>query len=149
MRTRKAWIAVFALALTAAACSKSTPSTGGTTPPAPTTPPVQQTTGGAGSPSCTPNGTQVKEEAEHIAYKESCLAAPADTAFTIEFENRDSATGHNMEIFSDAAMTQSVFKGDIIIGVKTTTYNVSALPAGTYHFHCDVHPTMQGELDVS
>ena len=146
MRMKKAWIAVFALALTAAACSKSTPSSngGGTTPPA------QQTTGGAtGGPKCTPNGTSLQEQAKSITYLVPCLAAPADTAFTIAFDNQDASTGHNIEIFSDEAMTQSVFKGDIIIGPKTTTYNVSALPAGTYHFHCDVHPTMTGELDVS
>ena len=74
MRMKKAWIAVFALALTAAACSKSTLSSngGGTTPPA------QQTTGGAtGGAKCTANGTSLQEQAKGITYLVPCLAAPA------------------------------------------------------------------------
>jgi plastocyanin len=28
------------------------------------------------------------------------------------------------------------------------TYSVNPLPAGTYYFHCDVHPGMNGTFKV-
>jgi plastocyanin len=40
--------------------------------------------------------------------------------------------------------------GDPFPGIKTEVYNVPPLPAGEYHFHCEVHPAvMQGKFIVS
>ena len=41
-----------------------------------------------------------------------------------------------------------MFKGDIVTGPTTVTYDVPALPAGTYTFTCTVHPNMTGTLTV-
>jgi plastocyanin len=56
---------------------------------------------------------------------------------------------HDIHIFSanptQDPNAQSLFIGEIITGPQTVTYQVGALPAGTYFFHCDVHPLqMQG-----
>ena len=131
----RVWIGagVIALALVAAACgSKSTPSPS------------------ASTASCTPNGTSLSETAQNIAFDSGNLCAPANQAFTIAFDNMDAGTQHNIEIFKDQAMTQSVFKGDIVTGPASVDYSVPSLAAGTYHFRCDIHPTqMQGVLIIA
>ena len=83
--------------------------------------------------------------AKDIAFKTTEITAPANAAFTIDFDNEDSAP-HNVAI--DNASGASVFKGEIFGGVAHRTYAVPALAAGTYTFKCDVHPDMTGKLVV-
>jgi len=102
---------------------------------------------------CSPSGTALKVTAKNIAFDVSCLAAPAGQAFTIALTNDDNGTTHNLAIFSADPATNPgakvLFRGTQFAGVKSMTYNVSALAAGTYHFHCDVHPTqMSGTFVV-
>jgi plastocyanin len=87
--------------------------------------------------------------AHNIAFQPTTLCAPAGQALTIAFDNQDSGVPHNVQIFSDADMTRSVFKGDIFSGPETRDYQVPALPAGVYRFRCDVHPQMTGVLVVA
>jgi plastocyanin len=47
------------------------------------------------------------------------------------------------------ATGKNVFRGAIVQGGQSATYNVPALTAGSYYFHCDVHPTLMfGTLTV-
>jgi len=110
--------------------------------------PAQSTTP-TGTPSeqggaCSPSGTNLQLTAKAIAFDKSCLAAPAQTAFTLAFDNQDPGTPHNVHILAADPATnpgaQSLFTGQIVTGVATTDYKVGALPPGTYFFQCDVHP---------
>ena len=74
------------------------------------------------------------------------LAAAAGQAFVLEFDNNDAGIPHNVEI-KNAGGT-SMFKGQIITGPAKVSYQVPALPAGSYMFVCDVHPNMTGTLTV-
>ena len=83
----------------------------------------------------------------------TCLAAPSGQAFIISFSNMDAGTGHSVHILTKDPATdpsaRTLFQGQIVIGPTTVRYHVGALPAGTYYFHCDVHPTvMQGSFVV-
>ena len=99
---------------------------------------------GSPGPSGSPTGDVVTVSALNIAFEQSSLTAPADAAFTIDFENKDAGIPHNVEI-KDSGNT-SVYTGEIFNGVDSRQYAVPALPAGDYTFICTVHPNMTGTL---
>jgi plastocyanin len=94
--------------------------------------------------SCTPSGTTLTLIAQNTMFSTTCLAAPAGQPVTVHFENMDPLS-HNLSILSaDPDVDRNarvLFTGDIVPGPKTVDYAVPAQPAGTYHFHCTVHPT--------
>jgi len=99
------------------------------------------------SPTCMPNGAELAIIAEldpastafsPYQFDTDCLAAPADVAFTIRFDNRDAET-HNIDILDHPGGT-SLFTGKLVKGPKIFTYHVDPLPQGTYYFRCDIHP---------
>ena len=149
-----------AVAVLSAACSTTEP--GWTVAPPPSATPVPSASGdvspapsdgtaseapSSDAPSSeAPSGTVLQIAALNIAFDKAELSAPADQPFQIEFANNDAGIPHNVEI-KDAGGT-SVFTGEIFNGVETRTYDVPALPAGTYTFICTVHPNMTGTLTV-
>jgi plastocyanin len=91
-------------------------------------------------------GATLHLAAQNIEFDTNQLAAPAGQAFTLEFSNNDPGIPHNVEIKD--ATGASMFKGEIVTGPAKASYQVPALPAGTYMFVCDVHPNMTGTLTV-
>ena len=83
--------------------------------------------------------------AGNLAFDKECLAAPADSAFTIRFDNADAGVPHNVSVLSGGT---SLFRGQIATGPEVATYRVNALRAGTFEFRCDVHPQMRGTFVV-
>ena len=79
--------------------------------------------------------------ARNLAFDQNCLAAPADAAFTIAFNNDDAGVPHNVSILSDG---EPLFTGEIVTGPRRVTYRVNPLQPGSFQFRCDVHPQMQG-----
>jgi plastocyanin len=74
------------------------------------------------------------------------VTAPAAKPFSLAFDNEDAGTLHNVHI--KKADGSDAFKGEFVTGVSTKVYQVPALPAGSYPFMCDVHPSMTGTLTV-
>ncbi|MBI3747280.1 MAG: cupredoxin domain-containing protein [Chloroflexi bacterium] len=132
----------------AAACVTATP--GWTYAPAPsvTPPPSAAASGSAGSPAPSEAAGGVQISALNVAFEQTAVTAPAGKAFQIAFDNKDAGTPHNVAIHKDSATGAEVFKGEIVTGPATRTYDVPALDAGTYAFVCTVHPNMTGTLTV-
>ena len=82
------------------------------------------------------------------------LSVEADKPISLEFDNQDPGVQHNVVIFSEdpsknASATPVFDPGAFTTGPTKVTYKVPALKAGTYYFHCAVHPsTMFGTIDV-
>jgi plastocyanin len=142
MRIRTGLIA-FVIALATAACGGGVQEAAApTTPPIATTPPSPSPTV---TPGCTPEGDELQVLAQGIKFDTSCLAAPADTPFTIDFENDDGGVLHNI-VIKDG---EQFFDGEPFAGDATKTYEVDAIPAGIYTFHCKFHISeMQGQFVV-
>ncbi len=131
-----------------------TPTTAAATPaPASGAPSAAPSGSASGAPSAAPSGDTgaavvLRISAQGIAYDTNALEAPANTAFQIVFTNNDAGIPHNVAIHRDAPTGPEVWQGEIFSGVDTRTYDVPALPAGTYGFVCTVHPNMTGTLTV-
>jgi len=95
--------------------------------------------GGAG-------GTVIDLTAQNIAFQQTTLTAPANTPFTIHFDNQDTSTPHNV-VIKDSSGAEK-FSGNLVTGPAQVDYQVPALPAGTYTFVCAVHASMTGTLTV-
>ncbi len=67
----------------------------------------------------------------------------------LAFDNRDGGVQHNVAIYRDESAEESLFVGDLIAGADTVTYDVPALDPGAYYFRCDVHPQMDGSVEVA
>ena len=102
--------------------------------------------GASAAPSEAPAATVIKISAQNIAFDLSQIEVPANQPFQIEFTNNDAGIPHNVAIHEGSPTGNAVFVGEIVTGVTTVTYNVPALPAGTYGFVCTVHPNMTGTL---
>ena len=84
--------------------------------------------------------------ASGIAFDTDTLEVPAGVPFKIVFTNNDAGIPHNVAIHEGSPTGPAVWTGEIFNGVETRTYDVPALPAGTYGFVCTVHPNMTGTL---
>jgi len=149
---------VLMLGMVGAACGGATEKGTTTSPSAARPLPTTASNSLESAPPCAPSGTTLQISANVTppggqfggqSYDKDCLAAPASTAFKIDFDNKDSER-HNVSIYTNIGASTALFKGKIVKGPKKITYDVKALAAGTYYFHCDVHPQrMNGPFLVS
>jgi plastocyanin/heme-degrading monooxygenase HmoA len=112
-------------------------------------------TASAGSPA--PGGTPAPAGAltittpDDIHYDKDTLNAKAGSPISVTYDNK-SPIIHNIHFFNGADATAgNVPGGSTKLGKQDTqTITFGPLPAGTYFFHCDAHPTqMTGKLVVS
>jgi cytochrome c oxidase subunit 2 len=90
-------------------------------------------------------GTVLEITAVNLDFIEDGLTVPADEPFQIVFDNQE-AIPHNVAIHEGSPTGPEIWQGEIFTGPDQRTYDVPALPAGTYGFICTVHPNMTGTL---
>jgi plastocyanin/uncharacterized membrane protein len=108
------------------------------------------TLGFGGVPEC-PEGTDTITVCafDDQAFVPDHLQLPASEPVELAFDNRDGGVQHNVAIYRDDSAEESLFVGDLIAGAETVTYDVPALDPGEYYFRCDVHPQMDGSVEVA
>ena len=84
-----------------------------------------------------------------LAFDTGVLELAADTATIVTMDNQDAGVPHNISVYADDSLAEQLFKGELVTGPAIAEYTIPALPAGSYYFHCDVHPTMAGEVRVT
>jgi len=87
--------------------------------------------------------------AKDLSFDTKEIDLPPQTPTALTFDNQDQGVTHNIHIFTDETMASSLFDGKDEVGPATETYTVPPLDAGTYYFHCDTHPTMNGAVKVA
>lgn len=100
-----------------------------------------------------PSGGQavtVNISALNYRFDTNKVTVPAGASVTMIFDNKE-AVPHNVAIYTTPAATDVIFKGEVITGPQTITYNFTApTTPGNYFFRCDVHPTvMTGTFTVT
>jgi plastocyanin len=86
--------------------------------------------------------------AQDLAFDTDVISLPPDQETELTFDNEDAGVEHNIAIFTDESASEALFTGTIFPGVATQTYTVPALAEGRYYFHCDVHTSMSGTVEV-
>jgi plastocyanin len=76
------------------------------------------------------------------------LTTAADKPFTLVFDNQDSSAPHNVILTNpDGSNVQMGGDTNFFVGPGKREYQIGALKAGSYPFHCQVHPqAMTGTL---
>ena len=83
-----------------------------------------------------------------VSFETKSLIVPAGRPFELVFHNNQAGVPHNVDIGDSASAPTTYLNGEVITGVADTTYNVAAMPAGTYYFQCEVHPNMNGTVQA-
>ena len=96
---------------------------------------------------CEPAGTALRISAADLRFDTNCLAVPAGEAFTVTFENKEQMP-HDFVILESKEGNEEIAGTEVFIGPRTETISVEPMEAGTYAFHCSVHPQMVGAFQV-
>lgn len=142
---RSVWcVALAGLLIALAGCGASGASTGGAGSGAPTSAPTAiATSQPTATPSAPANATVIKIIGATGAYKFSPASVTVKVGDTVVWMN-ETGVAHTATSDSDAALTWD--SGAIDVGGM---YSLTVTKAGTFAYHCSIHPFMRGTLIVT
>lgn len=111
--------------------------------------PAPGETGGAGGGAAAEGDVVVT--AENMAFDTNRIEATAGQPITIVLVNNDSQM-HNISFYTDDSASELLVpeaEGEIIRQGETATMTFTPPSPGTYYFHCDLHPQMNGQFIVN
>ena len=97
-----------------------------------------------------PDGkTVVKLIAAHVRWVPTALAAPAGVVWHVQIDNQDGPPEHhNFVVASGKSVPERIYQSTNF-NMGTFTFDIPALPAGSYLFICTVHPdVMTGTVEL-
>ncbi len=94
------------------------------------------------------SGIVVQLTAKTDLWSVSRLDAPAEKGWQIQINDADGGT-HNFTVASGPTVPERIFMSTRFELVGTVTFDIPALPAGSYLFICTLHPErMTGTLTI-
>ena len=93
-------------------------------------------------------GATTAVAAEGTQFDTETITLKGGAANPLTFENLDEGVQHNISIYEDDTAEKTIFEGELIDG-GSADYEIEmpAKPAEAY-FRCDVHPAMEGTVEV-
>lgn len=96
-----------------------------------------------------PLSGNIQITAKFLRFEQVAVEVPAGKGFKIDFDNKDAATVHDIDIHRSDPNGEVVFDGSTLSGPALASYDVPALSAGSYAFVCSVHPDMRGTMNAN
>jgi plastocyanin len=107
-----------------------------------------ETPAASGAAAATAVNGAVTVTAKDNVFEPKSLAVPAETEVTVTLENKGAAL-HNFALVDQKGPDGKEIQTELIPGGQTDTVSFT-LAAGSYDFHCTVHPVeMRGTITVS
>lgn len=148
------WTYAPAPSVTPAASGSGAPSAAPSGSVAPSANPTAPSAAPSGAPSGSAGGTVLTVTAPDgsatTGFDPDALEGPANTPFTVVFDNQDTTTSpHNWVLKDSTGAKVDIGDTAFFSGPAKKEYQVPALAPGAYPFVCEVHPAaMTGTLTV-
>lgn len=93
-------------------------------------------------------GTSATLTAKNLEFSPTTLSLKANSDVVIHFDNQE-AVPHSLLVTTEPGGGDDVFTSDPFTGPKAVDDRFKTGPPGRLYFHCSVHPSMKGTINVT